>query len=140
MTYVLEKITSDDQQKILAVADERQRARLKASSFFSVNDDLPWAINKERGYYLMRAPWLGPNSTIPYFFFHFNGQLFNLAVYMNFDEAGDLYKPVHLIDKPSADGLKLFQFELKEAFSIHRLSGRPEMEPPFSPTFETEGK
>ena len=140
MTYVLEKITSDDQQKILAVADERQRARLKASSFFRVHDDLVWAINKEHGHYLMRAPWQGPDSTIPHFFFHFKGRLFNLAVYMNFEEAADLYKPVQLIDKPSANELQLFQFELKEAFSVHRLSGRPEMEPPFSPTFETEGK
>lgn len=139
MTYVLEKITFDDQQRILAIADERQRTRLKAYGFFKDRPNLVWAINKRFGYFLMNAPRQGEALNTPCFFFYFNRKLFNLSVASNFATPGAPYKPIRLSENPPAAELAAFQAELTNAFAVHCLSGLPNMEPPFIPTFESEG-
>lgn len=140
MTYVLEKTTEDDQQKILALADERQRIRLKAYGFFRDRPDLAWAINKEKGYFLMNAPRQGDGLTTPHFFFYFNGKLFNLSVVSSVDASGARCKPVRLSEWPATDELELFKSELRDAFAVHCLAGMPEIEALYVPTFEIKGE
>jgi hypothetical protein len=133
MTYVLEKITPNDMEEIMALTDARQRMFLKNRRFFEDNLDSVRAIDREQGYYLMNAPSQEDRTTTSFFFFHFKGHLFNLAV------AGYSGKPVKLIDRPAVSDMKLFQEELTKAFAVHCLSGLPDIEPPFVPTFENEG-
>ena len=52
--------------------------------------------------------------------------------------AGYTGKPVHFLKEPEAEEMKELQSELTAAFAVHRLSGLPDIEPPFVPTFEVK--
>jgi hypothetical protein len=132
MKYELKIMTRADVESVLAVADDRQIIRLKAFKFFEHRPDMSWAINSDNGYYLMEAPRQEDRTSTRYFFFYFGGKLRDLAV------AGYTGKPVHFLKEPEAEEMKELQSELTAAFAVHRLSGLPDIEPPFVPTFEVK--
>ncbi|SEM42230.1 hypothetical protein SAMN05518845_12476 [Variovorax sp. YR750] len=81
MTYKLEKITSNDVEKIFSDADEAKQSRLQArGGFFSDNSDVGWAIDRGRGNYLLRAPTVGARSDYVHFYFHFQSTTYEFRV------------------------------------------------------------
>lgn len=129
MTYVLEKLTSEDVRKILLDANESQRRHLRVRHFFENHPDAVWSIDKEKGFYLLHAPkseLMLPGTS---FYFYFKNKLFEFTV------DGYSGRSVQFSTKPSPNEIEFFQQELIDAFSVHGLSGMPELEPLFTPNF-----
>ncbi|RSZ31141.1 MULTISPECIES: hypothetical protein [unclassified Variovorax] len=81
MSYKLEKITSNDVEKIFSDADETKQSRLRArGGFFFDCSDISWAIDRGRGSYLLRAPTVGARSDYVHFYFHFQSTVYELRV------------------------------------------------------------
>ena len=131
MTYVLEKITPADIEKIFANADETKRSHLRMrGGHFADGIDSVWAVDRERNMYLLGAPTVEARSPYAYFYFYFNSVTYGFRINKSRQEA------VQLDDIPPDSMLAKFKKEVTEAFSVHRLCGLPDQEPPFLPMFE----
>lgn len=134
MAYVLEKMTPADIETITAVADERQKMFLESHQYFKHRPDMVWAINKERGFFLLNAPTQEHMTSTVFFAFYFNKFLYTLAI------PGYSNTRVQLPVKPPKEEMELFKSELTDAFAVHGLAGMPEIEPKVVPVFEAEGE
>ncbi|KJV05286.1 hypothetical protein [Methylocucumis oryzae] len=97
MAYVLETITSEDQEKILkdAECDEEKHGLLR---YAKDHVDFPetWAIDYQRNYYMLIAPVIvRPDEPGGAIFFYFKGFLFEICIESPFGNK------IKCIDKPS---------------------------------------
>jgi hypothetical protein len=87
MTYVLEKITLEDQEKIIkdAACDARKRLALNFDKQRKIFREF-WAIDRERDYYLLRAPLEErPESSTRGFYMFFDGVIYDVYLENMFD-------------------------------------------------------
>lgn len=88
MSYVLEKVTPEDQQRILSDANDSQKRKILTSQFFANSPDLTWAVDRDRGCYLVFAPRLTrEDGEISPFYFHLGTQLIEFYVPTNLGNA-----------------------------------------------------
>lgn len=131
MTYVLEKITPADIEKIFADADEIKRSHLRMRGGHFVDGiDSVWAIDRERNMYLLCAPTFEARSPYAYFYFFFNSVTYGFRINKSKQEA------IELDDIPPNGVFSKFKKEVLEAFAVHRFCGLPDQEAPFLPTFK----
>lgn len=132
MTYVLEKITPADIEKIFADADETKRSHLRMrGGHFSDGFDTHWAIDRKNKSYLLRAPTVEARSPFAYFYFHFNEFTYGLRIQTFSND------PVQLDDVPQTAIFEDFKLNLLNAFSVLQAN---EVSPLYVPYFESKGE
>jgi len=135
MSYQLEKILLEDQNKILKDLgnDTRKKNQLLArGGYFNNQPGLKWSIDKGNNNYLFIAPKLDIRSPQRDYFFYFKEVFYRIHVasrvtcILSFDD------PV-----PLGQMFEELKADLYRAFKNHRFSGRgPEHEPIFLVKFE----
>ncbi|MFS2036839.1 hypothetical protein ACEN8I_22645 [Polaromonas sp. CT11-55] len=129
MAYILEKISPEDRKKIFADVDEDKQKRLQMrGGHFNNEPDLPWAIDRDRNFYLLRAPTFEARSPYRYFFMHYEGKTYGFRV-LDLTDPRVLFEDLVPLELQPA-----LQQEIKAAFTVHKWRG---ME--FTPVFDGEG-
>lgn len=122
MAYVLEKISSADQEKILvdATCDQRKLNALISRQYFKYNPDLNWAVDREHGNYMFFAPRTREQSSGPHFYFYFKGGLYAFHLHGNFEGNSVIFDEKMF---PPDFPLHEFQDEITEAFTVYGRAG-----------------
>ena len=121
MTYVLETITPEDQEKILrdAECDERKKKILIRRGYFN-KDEPPrdWVIERDKNSYLFWAP-RPPMDQSYYYYFYFNNFLYALRI----NSISNCI--VYFDDKPFFPPPDLAEFKqaIIDAFSVFGVGG-----------------
>ncbi len=137
MTYILEEISPEIQEKILSDAncDERKKRQLLGrEGHFNNNPGLNWVVDREQDSYLFKAPKIDPREPRFDFFFYYKASFYRIYF-------ANLHKYiVYFEDFVSTDGLKVkLETELQKAFNVYRNHKRGlSPYPDFSIVFEGE--
>jgi len=121
MAYVLEKINSNDRDRILSDAscDEEKIGRLMSrnSGFFRVNKNLTWSIDRENDSYLVFAPSRNYESISYNYFYYYSGKMYNILLKRPMD------KVVYITEDVDIELLSVIKNKVQEAFLVYGRAG-----------------
>lgn len=116
MAYVLEKITSENVEKILAdlESDQAKKRRAIGDGLFAGSGVLNWAVERESNSYIFHAPTTREQAINPRFYFFYQNEWYELWV-------NDLFGNVIHFDSPeptSEATRQKFRSQLKDALLV----------------------
>jgi len=120
MTYVLEKITAADREKIMAdlESDQEKKLRVIGDKTLTSLGDLNWAVDRESNSYIFLAPTIREQAINPRFFFFYKDTWYELYVKAMFENLVHFESP-----EPVQGERSEFRLQLKAAlFAIGRYS------------------